>query len=344
MLRGDEPPPLRAVRRSRLAQAILDHRRGQAITFVGYSEVRTELAEALNHKCVYCEMALRKQGSPVEHFRPKACVHNEGEARDHSRYWWLAWTWNNLLLACGRCNNQPNKGNQFPLVPGTQPLPSLSFDVDKEQPLLIDPARVEPREHLRFRWSKTRQRWLPLAIGGSKQGAKTIEVLGLSEDDRPTEHVCERVEPWCKELDEHIRRGDTKAVQRTWTRLTKSLFAPKQPFHAVTWDALDTRYPQAERQRWQLTLPRLGRLDSTRATAPVFDDPAGFEEITDDELRLRIRALGDQAPPQAMQAVLDEVLAIRDWTPDELAALLRRRVATVRAYLRERRDKPTPAP
>ncbi len=151
--RGPEPEELQRERRQRLAQAILDRRAGRKIDFEGYNVAKSVLVATLNSKCIFCEMPIRTKGSPVEHFRPKALVHNKDEEPDKSRYWWLAWTWENLLFACGRCNTT-FKRNQFPLVPGTPPLPELSVALDDERPLLIDPARVNPREHIRFHWSE----------------------------------------------------------------------------------------------------------------------------------------------------------------------------------------------
>ncbi|RYU92703.1 HNH endonuclease [Emticicia agri] len=63
-----------------------------------------------NNKCAYCE-ASTKIVSPgdVEHFRPK------------SKYWWLAYCYDNYLVSCSVCNSV-FKGNKFPLLDETKAL------------------------------------------------------------------------------------------------------------------------------------------------------------------------------------------------------------------------------
>lgn len=51
--------------------------------------------------CVYCGSELRESDWTVEHFRPRR------------PYWFLAWTFNNLYLCCGLC--QQKKGDHFPV-------------------------------------------------------------------------------------------------------------------------------------------------------------------------------------------------------------------------------------
>lgn len=54
-------------------------------------DVKKKLHELYHKKCVYCE---RKELSlTVEHFRPK------------SKYYWLAYSWDNLLGCCQKCNS-----------------------------------------------------------------------------------------------------------------------------------------------------------------------------------------------------------------------------------------------
>ncbi len=334
--RGAEPQSLQSERRRRLSRAMLDRKAGKAskdLDFTGYEIVKDELAQALNRKCVFCEMALRPEGSPVEHFRPKARVANKGEPWDENRYWWLAWTWENLLFACDRCNNVPYKGNQFPLVPGTRALPEGSFDLRAEQPLLIDPSSVDPRDHLRFKWSRSERRWVPVPVNGSVLGKKTIEVLGLDQDERPTEHIRERVEPLMQQIAEAIRGQDPAAIRRTWNRILQSLFSSGQPFHAVTWDALDARFPKQVRETWGVELPMLGSHQPPPPGLPVFEDPPEFRQLSE-ELRMRVRALGRYASWEEMKDAFSEVLQLRSWTDAELARLFERQLATIRSYRR----------
>jgi len=327
--RGPEPEVLRSERRRRLCQAVLARQAGREVDFSGYEVARDGLAEALNQKCAFCEKDLRKAGSPVEHFRPKALVHNEGEAEDRSRYWWLAWTWENLLFACFRCNSTYKK-NQFPLEPGTAPLPEYSFDLDLEHPLLIDPARVDPREHIRFRWSSTRRRWFPMPVPGSKLAQKTITVLGLDEDDDPQRHFEQHVEPWIQQLEDQIRSGNQQAVQRTWKYMITAFFARGQAFQAFTWDVLDHHFPEKRRQTWGLELPSIGRHENLPPT-PTFDDPPEMNQLPE-ELQLRVRALGSYASWDEARGVLRQVLRLGAWTDEQLARLFDRQESTIRSW------------
>lgn len=70
-------------------------------------------------RCMYC---LDSHGSDIEHFWPKA---------DWPR---RMFNWRNLLLCCATCGRL--KGNRFPL--------------DGIKPLLIDPAKENPWQHLDF--------------------------------------------------------------------------------------------------------------------------------------------------------------------------------------------------
>ncbi len=60
-------------------------------------DVKERLSEIYNRKCVFCESTIEQ--FEVEHFRPK------------SLYWWLAYSWDNLMLICPTCNK--NKTNDF---------------------------------------------------------------------------------------------------------------------------------------------------------------------------------------------------------------------------------------
>lgn len=62
-----------------------------------------EFLEAIYHKkCAYCEKAIDDSNVPIEHYRPK------------SIYYWLAYSWDNLLLCCDRCNTY--KGKKFEIA------------------------------------------------------------------------------------------------------------------------------------------------------------------------------------------------------------------------------------
>lgn len=75
------------------------------------SDIKTSLKMIYNDKCAYCEQQvvagsdISDNKSTIEHYRPK------------SIYYWLAYSWDNLLWCCHRCNQ--NKSNQFAII-GTE--------------------------------------------------------------------------------------------------------------------------------------------------------------------------------------------------------------------------------
>lgn len=101
-------------------------------------------------RCMYC---MDSHGSDIEHFRPKA-VYPQHMFR-----------WPNLLLCCTECGRF--KGNQFPRAGRT--------------PLLIDPTREDPWQHLDFDpdTGNLTARYDTAAGDWSAKGLKTVEVLRL---------------------------------------------------------------------------------------------------------------------------------------------------------------------
>lgn len=61
--------------------------------------VQKRLNSIYHLKCAYCEQKLLDAPKHIEHYRPKDI------------YYWLAYSWDNLLLCCGSCNSA--KGKRF---------------------------------------------------------------------------------------------------------------------------------------------------------------------------------------------------------------------------------------
>jgi hypothetical protein len=126
-----------------------DFGRSRKATWAFY---KAHFASAQGGKCAYCEWHV-KAGShgDVEHFRPKAAVSEiaadpTGSDRDlppsvhqlsEHGYWWLAFSWENWLLACTLCNRKFKRS----LFPVEQRVLPLERDIDKREiPLLLDPC------------------------------------------------------------------------------------------------------------------------------------------------------------------------------------------------------------
>lgn len=104
-----------------------------------YNDVLIKLKSLYCNKCAYCEAKV-EQGH-VEHYRPKFS------------YYWLAYSWDNLLYCCPTCNQF--KGSHFG-ISGTMPDPPKPTDDlsdinvwssqiydGQEKPKLLNPERDE---------------------------------------------------------------------------------------------------------------------------------------------------------------------------------------------------------
>jgi len=137
--------------------------------------VKKQLDELFHGKCAYCESFFASTAPvDVEHYRPKGAV---SEDASHPGYWWLAMDWDNLLPSCIDCNRKrkqvtprlsarlltlrddrqgfnqgslllSGKKDSFPIL--GQRARSAAQDFAGEYPLLLDPCRDNPDEHLRF--------------------------------------------------------------------------------------------------------------------------------------------------------------------------------------------------
>lgn len=230
--RGQEPEPeeLRRWRERQLPEARDAKRDGTSITFKGYNDekVKKRLFELQHHNCAYCESKQQQAAyRDVDHFRPK------------DTYWWLAWSWNNLLFSCEICNRS-HKSALFPLRDDSARLQAEEQPPGQEQPLLLDPfdPLVDPSREIGFRRLKAngKKQWHP--FGRTDRGMKTIEVCGL---DRPalidayTDHVNDRVRPEIEKVRNAVR--DQRQLHDAWKRLCRTL--ERQAFLALSRDAVD---------------------------------------------------------------------------------------------------------
>lgn len=188
--RPDEPPAILATRGAKAFQkhcqdydeAPDEHRSGSRLFafpdgIFNARSVKDVLLKAQHRKCCYCERKAGRRDLDVEHYRPKAAYRRKpGAPLQRPGYYWLAYEWSNLLIACKDCNEQ-HKANAFPLATGSKRAASHHDDVQDERPLLIDPAAQDLAEYVRFRGA------FLYAIGGNPIGRTTIKTLRLN--DRP---------------------------------------------------------------------------------------------------------------------------------------------------------------
>lgn len=80
----------------------------------GAKSVKNALIKAQHGKCAFCESKIRHvDHGDVEHYRPKGGFRqSSNEPLEQPGYFWLAYVWENLFLACALCN-QSFKGTCF---------------------------------------------------------------------------------------------------------------------------------------------------------------------------------------------------------------------------------------
>lgn len=108
-------------------------------------DITDKLKDLYKSKCAFCEQKVEQLH--VEHFRPKV------------KYYWLAYSWDNLLLACPKCNEY--KGSNFEINgikvsfdnndDTIRNINSLSETYNRlEQPKLVNPEVSDPKNHITF--------------------------------------------------------------------------------------------------------------------------------------------------------------------------------------------------
>jgi hypothetical protein len=162
------------------------------------------LRNKFKNKCAYCEKSMSDIPKDAEHWRPKRKITGV-QAGEHPGYFWLAYSWRNLLPSCSMCNSYDGKKNQFPIAnnhvfrrrltdheldqlkcrseaiespnqPGVWYLGAEDLDY-LEGPLLLHPYVDEtPTEHLEFKADG-------FVEGLTKKGESSIKVFALNREE-----------------------------------------------------------------------------------------------------------------------------------------------------------------
>ena len=193
----------------------------------GHKEVKEKLKRAQNHKCFLCESRISHISyGDVEHFRPKAGVCQTAvEKMPETGYFWLAYDWSNLFLACQICN-QRFKRNLFPIQNPESRVKSHTDDLSQEIPLFINPVIENPEDFISFRGV------IPFAIGGNRKGEITIEHAGLRRDElkENRRELYEKMKSLYQIAHEHPD-FPPEIKQRAMNELSKQLVVCQSPKH-----------------------------------------------------------------------------------------------------------------
>jgi uncharacterized protein (TIGR02646 family) len=156
-------------------------------TIYAHRTVKQALNQAQHQKCCFCERLVGLDGD-VEHFRPKQAVRQAtGQPLQYPGYYWLAYEWSNLYLACSACN-QRHKQNLFPLEDESERATDTQRDLGQERSLFIDPGQDDPETLLGFRGE------VPFAIDDNIRGRATIDALRLDQRDDLREARLQRLQ------------------------------------------------------------------------------------------------------------------------------------------------------
>jgi uncharacterized protein (TIGR02646 family) len=211
-----------------------------------HSTVKNALLAAQHHKCCFCERLIAKDGQ-VEHFRPidgyaQKLAQGVLPMANRPGYYWLAYDWDNLYLSCTACKNC-RRPYFFPISDPAQRAQLQGNDINSEDPLLIDPGKDEPSEHLSFRGE------IPYGVDGSKKGKTTIQNLQLDRatlNDARLRHL-----QIMKSLDQVIQMAtatpENQALQALAVQATAILaaaVADLAEFAEATRQALATNFEQ----------------------------------------------------------------------------------------------------
>lgn len=258
---GPEPAALAAAREAKIAEALAGATPPTSTMLTGYREpTHRALHQRQHKKCAWCERPVGRTGEPVEHVRPKAGATSADGTASPPHYWWLTWTWENLVFSCASCNSQGNKGNRFWLLAGTPRLPVPAppvhpswFDVTAESPVLIHPRREDPLDFIEWRVVDRRQprrrwRWTIRGRDPQARGRCSIELLGLTSlVDTVNAHL-QGLLALDVQLRAHLDAQRTAAAQAAWADMVDAYVnAPGAPFRAASWWALEALWPPAER-------------------------------------------------------------------------------------------------
>lgn len=123
-----------------------------------HENIKEALVVMFHGKCAYCESRIvHVDYGHIEHFRPKSA----------SQFRHLIFDWNNLFLACAKCNGPEFKGVRFP--------------EQQEGGPPINPCDDSPEDHLGFFFdTKT---GVATVFHKTTQGKISIELFGLNRPD-----------------------------------------------------------------------------------------------------------------------------------------------------------------
>jgi len=241
---GDDNPDEAYAKARRHFEADTSDLRQKLFTFeplYGSEAVRSALSRVFSDKCAFCESPLGESADSavVHHFRPlQEAVDAEGQvSRPH--YWWLAYKWENLYLACHACVTAA--GAQFPVAGLRAGIGAEGEELEREGRMLLDPCHDDPELELEFREDGT------VAKRG-RRGELTIAVFALNRSSLvkarkeaiaaagadSLEYLLDSTRPYLGALRGVYARPAAPVKRPWWSLLRKAWIAVRAALHRLT--------------------------------------------------------------------------------------------------------------
>ena len=201
------------------------------------------LVELFMNKCAFCESAVGLTAPPqVVQLRPtQAALDLDGKiAADH--YWWLAYEWENLYLSCPHCARV--RGTRFPVAAPRARPGVIGPKLDAERPLLLDPCRDAPEQHLLYLSDNK-------VVSDDERGRTTCEMFDLNRPALVT-----------------ARRDARRVLEVEFERALKRRREPDADLPRATLQRLLDPSREFAAMRRQYVAERLGPASVAEAVAP----------------------------------------------------------------------------
>lgn len=168
------------------------------------------LKQIYYEKCAFCESDIKHEIGDIEHFRPKNKNKNKIKKCDNSySYYWLAFSWDNLIPSCSRCNGK--KSNCFDIdgervtydiQDNLKDLHNKTKDYNKiEKPKILHPEHDKFEEKIEFRKEGR-------IYSTDKQVQYTVRICGLNRSDLRKSRQ-DIIDDFINDLNKHLVSFDT---------------------------------------------------------------------------------------------------------------------------------------
>jgi uncharacterized protein (TIGR02646 family) len=186
-------------------------------------DVRSALFHTSNGRCSFCNTPGRAGAEIRPHrLRPAQDAVAADGRTSRRHYWWLAYEWENLFLACAGCRTA--QGSKFPTERRRVRVGTHERLAERERPYLIDPTQEDPEPH--FAYLDTGE-----VVWRDERGFITIETFDLNRPQLVSERgeLIARTRMEIREVAAMIEQGRYEEFVYSFL----NLYSTSPPFAAV---------------------------------------------------------------------------------------------------------------